>query len=312
MKILLHAVIHRLFQDHGVRTRILSDYGITSQPATAEDFATAIVAQLDQIAVSQPLAQRLTNAEVFRAAVKALGSNNRAWATFLRSEPRINELLYGYDPERTFEAFASGDLTIEQLKEHLPGQSSTNDARAIRSWASLLCSTGSFFDRLRQLGSDLQTLADKEFGCPIRESHLPLLVVGSLAGTATRRTPGLVRNHRNAILAKANKLPGMGYILASEFLRNLRFSAFKPDRHIQRLFDLWCPHANAHLESETSELLQLLGTRTTPLAKYLRYSLLGIKVTPPGVAISYVDNLVWLLGAYVEKKGHESNIQYLG
>jgi hypothetical protein len=50
---------------------------------------------------------------------------------------------------------------------------------------------------------------------------------------------------------------------------------------------------------------------TKDLSTYLTYSLMGISSSPPGVTFSYVDNLVWLLGAYVEKKGRESNHTYL-
>jgi hypothetical protein len=33
-------------------------------------------------------------------------------------------------------------------------------------------------------------------------------------------------------------------------------------------------------------------------------------VTPPGRTLSEVDNLVWALGAYVEKKGRENELVY--
>ena len=39
--------------------------------------------------------------------------------------------------------------------------------------------------------------------------------------------------------------------------------------------------------------------------------LAGIDLTPTGVEASEADNLIWLLGAYVERKGGESRERYL-
>jgi hypothetical protein len=47
------------------------------------------------------------------------------------------------------------------------------------------------------------------------------------------------------------------------------------------------------------------------MAKYLKYSLIGIEATPRGVPHSFTDNLVWLLGAYLERKGKESDTSYV-
>ena len=103
----------------------------------------------------------------------------------------------------------------------------------------------------------------------------------------------------------------MGYVLGSEFFRNLHWNAFKPDRHVQRLFDRWFPGAAASVQPEVQDLQNLLGRRTAPLSTYLTYSLIGLGATPPGVPASFTDNLVWLLGAYVEKKGKESDEAYV-
>ena len=89
----------------------------------------------------------------------------------------------------------------------------------------------------------------------------------------------------------------MGRVLASEFFRNLRWNAYKPDRHVQRLFDRWLPNAASRVQPEVRELQELLGSRERGLQMYLTYSLIGIEATPPGVPLSLADNLVWLLGA---------------
>jgi hypothetical protein len=103
----------------------------------------------------------------------------------------------------------------------------------------------------------------------------------------------------------------MGYALASEFLRNLGWTGFKPDRHVKRLFDNWLPNGTVEVEKEAQDLAQLIGHKDKDLYTYLAYSRLGVRVSPPSVPLSHVDNLVWLLGAYVEKKGKESDHVYL-
>ena len=311
MQIDLDTIRRRLFENAAVRSRILRDYGVTLQPAAPEEFADAIVGQFDQATAPRPLDQDLTNDDVFRAAVKALASNSRSWATFLRSEPRLRELLSGYSPAESHEAFNRGTLRLEDVKECLPGQSSTADATAIRKWALLLTRTDLYFHGIRQLGMDFHNFGIEKLGLQIPESRLPLLLLGFLAGTITRRTPQVVRAHRERLLLNGNDLPGMGYILASEFFRNLHFGAFKPDRHVQRLFNLWCPDARAQIEPEVGKLQQLLGRRASDLGAYLGYSLIGLEASPPNVPISYTDNLVWLLGAYVERKGQESKVVYM-
>jgi hypothetical protein len=103
----------------------------------------------------------------------------------------------------------------------------------------------------------------------------------------------------------------MGYVLASEFLRNLHWGAFKPDRHFKRLFQHWCPSALSLVEPEVQDLQRQLGRHAADLADYFRYSLVGIDATPKGTSITYADNSVWLLAANVERKGKETNVTYV-
>ena len=42
----------------------------------------------------------------------------------------------------------------------------------------------------------------------------------------------------------------------------------------------------------------------------LKFSLAGMAVTPKGCSFTRADNLVWALGAYVEKKNKESGEVY--
>lgn len=127
-------------------------------------------------------------------------------------------------------------------------------------------------------------------------------MLAALIGHPTGRPIGDVRRR---------KAPGMRPVLASEFLRNLGWNGFKPDRHVQRLLSRWCPEFVAEQDGRVDELCGILGTQAKDVRGFLRFSLAGIGLAPPDWLLSHVDNLVWALGAYVEKKGKESDRDYL-
>jgi hypothetical protein len=311
MTIDLDMIKNRLFANAKVRDRILRDYAVPRPVTTAEDFARSVVAQFDQAPSPNPLEQRLTNDEVFRAAVKAIASNSRAWATFLTSEPKLRGKLNNYCATPTHRAFAAGHLKLTEVSACLPGQSSGADSRAIEKWAGLLNDRQDWYSGVREAGSELRRIALERLGKPLPDSHLVLCLVALLAGPPpTRRVPRKLVELRDDLLVGRLKLPGMGYVLASEFLRNLHWNAFKPDRHVQRLFNKWFPDAIVTVQREVDALQDVLGWRSKDLAKYLTYSLIGIEATPAGIPHSFTDNLVWLLGAYLEKKNKESDTQY--
>ena len=60
-------------------------------------------------------------------------------------------------------------------------------------------------------------------------------------------------------------------------LRRVR-SGFKPDRHIQRLFDRWYPQGTAQVKPEIERLQRLIGRKIKDLGSYLTYSLVGISL----------------------------------
>ena len=151
MKLDLELIKQQLFSNSGVRQKIVRDYGFTVQPQDADAMAAELITQLEQSPVEDPLAQDLSNADVFRAAVKALSSNSRSWATFLKVEPKLSNLLGDYDPAYTHYVFEAGDLSIDDLKSCLPGQSSSADATAIRRWSQLLTKVEDYYGYIRNL-----------------------------------------------------------------------------------------------------------------------------------------------------------------
>lgn len=247
-----------------------------------------------------PVAVRgVSNAEVFRAGVRALASNSRAWSTFLKYEPTLTRLLLEYDPAGVKRAVETNRLGLPELKACLPGQTSTADARAILKWAEYLPGNSEYYPALVDLRHSFV-----EAG--VADHELTPLVAGFLGKVTPRR-----RQRVPPPTGMASwKLPGMGPVLGSEFLRNLRWSGFKPDRHIKRLFLRWFPDVVETCLPRTYELAGLIGTAAADLREFLLFSLVGASVTPEGHTFTEVDNLVWALGAYVEKKGKESDARY--
>lgn len=307
MEIDIPAIKARLFANETVRSRIARDYGLTTVPTNADGFAADVLHKLGQRPSQAPLDQEFSNTDVFRAAVRALGSNQRKWADYLRVEPQIAEVLCGFDPVES-----NRRARAEDIARWLPGQSKNADARAMIDWAKLLSSGVNYYQSIRRLGAAFRSLSANVYSEPLTDAELLLCIVGYLgkppskwAGadyldSATRELPYIYWKTR-----------GMGYVLASEFLRNLGWNGFKPDRHIARLLSRWLPEQGQIVLGSVHRLAALIGCTAQPLESYLTYSLIGNSVAPAGLPLSQVDNLVWLLGSYVEKKGLESADRYL-
>jgi len=289
----LEAVCDSLFRDPRVRERLARDYGFAA-PTTPAALRKALVASFEQVRVAESDSAPAGTSDVFRAAVRALGSNSRSWWKFVRGEPELRERLLDYDPGAAASAFAAGTLVTDDITRYLPGQTGSADARAIVKWAQLLADAQNYHAALLRLRDRLgHTKAEP--------SELPLLTAAILGSGASGPRGAEPPNGLSTW-----KAPGMGPILASEFLRNLHWSAFKPDRHIQRLLGRWFPDVLSENRERAQVLSQILGTNRTDLIRFLEYSLLGIAVTPRTSSFTEVDNLVWALGAYVERKGRES------
>jgi len=305
----IKAIKRKLFDTPIVRVRLQRDYMLSTAPADSDMLVDSLLTSLSQTPVKTPLDYSYTNANVFRAVVKALGSNSRAWASFLKHEDSLAEMLGGYDPSYTFNAVQRGELRSEDLAKCLRGQTSGKDANAILQWANLLAQDVDYYDFIRQLGHAYQCLANN-YRESLTDNELMLCIVGYI-GNPPKNWEGenflKVKKHFN------RKTPGMSYVLASEFMRNLGWDGFKPDRHVMRLFDRWLPEqlSSQLLRDRSQRLTMLIGRKDIKLSAYLKYSLIGADITPDNTPFSHADNLVWLLGAYVEKKGRESNHSYL-
>ena len=302
----LDLIEQRLFDDPNVRARLVKDYGLSPVPTTAAELSRGLITSFGQRPVSDPLDPNVSYRDVYRAAVLALASNSRSWSSFIAREPQLAELLRGYDPQAVASAVATGALTAGDLAACIPGQTSSADARAMIAWADLIANAGGYYQRVVAIARAFERAGAGE--------HEVVPCVSAFLGhppsdkTLAKCLPDLERPDG----LETWKAPGMGATLASEFLRNLGWSSFKPDRHIQRLFSRWFPDVVDGYHERAVELSALVGTRAKDVVAFFTFSLVGHEVTPPGRTLSEADNLVWALGAYVERKGRESGVVYWG
>lgn len=290
------AIAERLFCEERTRHRIERDYCIAAGAVSACEFVENVIMKLDQVPANDPLQPR-SNAQVFEAAVKALGSNSRTWASFLRNLQPLREMLGGFDP-----AHARG-VDPSALSKLFTGTTATRDADAIINWAVLLSDLAdhseNYYNFVVNLAAAIRERAQKS-GIDLPDERLMLCLVGHLIDEPPKKWEG----------PHVGKLAGMRFALGSEFFRNLGWNGFKPDRHVIRLLSRWVPETVQNQSSAANELLPLIGRETKELRELLGYSLAGIAITP-GTHYSRADNLIWLLGAYVEKKGRESHTRYV-
>jgi hypothetical protein len=287
----LGAIRERLFADPKNAQRIQRRYGLANELRGA-DLEREVLTSLDQqerdVTAHQPGAK-----EVFEAAVRALGSNSRNWVDFRRAEPTIRKALADYDPAAVVRT--SADELVETLRRALSGQTAGSDARAMPRWASLLMQHpdyGALLQRLRLHFLDSGAAA----GLQLRDSDLTALVAAALGCPP----PTLAQRFHDVPL----KVPGLGPTLASEFLRNLGWSGFKPDRHVRRLLEYWFGLDHPALMARAEVMARLIGSNRRDLVCFFFFSALGASKSPRDIPLNQVDQLVWLFGSVAQRKAH--------
>lgn len=292
MKINEAAIAEALFNK--ALPRLVKDYGLTEEPATPAALVETLLRELNQPAV-EDLHVPQSNSKVYCSAVRALGSGMRSWTRFIAAEPALKSALGNpehYDPS------TAAEIDPAVVVEHVPGISQTNTAKAIIAWARLLnADPAPYYKRLMGLYDYVTTFGNERLG-DIAD-HEVMIVVACLQC----HFDGPARVWEGPRL---NKWPGMGYALASEFLRNLGWSGFKPDAHIIRLFNAWGGDLVDEQHERAEALVGLTGRKSKELVEAAKYSLAGVAITPEGMSYSKADNLLWLLGSQVVK--NDTNI----
>lgn len=275
------------------RERIARDYGF-SVPATPEELSKLVLQAIDQKVCDNPLNEEYCNNAIFRAVVRTIGSNMRKWTTFLSNEQRIAQLLSDFQVREVVRE----PPKCSELAGLLPGQTMNADACAILIWVDRLCEKQNYYASVVQVATDIQHRF-KEHEGSVMPSHKLFLCVVAHFTDSSRRAAGY-------------KWPGMGFTLGSEFLRNLHWNGFKPDGHIKRLLNRWT-NGQIDVSPEISQLRRIIDRANRDLLDNLRWSFTGVEIAPDDYRanLSQFDNLIWLLGAYVEKKNEESEHNYV-
>lgn len=283
MKLDMRMVERRLFDC--AKDRICADYSL-DVPSSADELSLSVREALDQHVFEDPLSRSVSNDTVLLAATRALASNSRKWSVYLNNKKKISELLSHYSI-----ADIARPPHADDLSKLLPGLTSKADSRAILRWITVLGENADYYQSIVSVAKELIERSSQR-GTTLSQEELFLCVVGRYS----------------------NQWPGMRFALGSEFLRNLGWSGFKPDRHIKRLFNLWIPELvddNSALDDQAIVLTSIIENRNRDLIENLKFALAGIQISPKNYSYSATDNLIWLLGAYVEKKGRESRVAYI-
>lgn len=282
------------------------DYGLTGKYPTPSEFIDALVGSMNQQGLEDPTAKAWSPTDVFGAAVRSLGSNQTVWVRYLAAQHEVAAVLHDFDPSAVANDAANDEDIVRALAAALPSTAPKRTAPTIIAWAQLLHDEPDFFTYVQQLGAAILSSG------LLRTNDELLPVVATVLAT-----PGGPRRSREALARigapdrKDWKLPGMGFALASEFLRNLQWRGFKPDTHVKRLFGLWLKDQLPGFEDRASQLAEAVGVRTKEARENIQYSLAGLSITPPGESPSKIDNLVWLIGANIETKRHSTTNSYL-
>ena len=275
----LDRIREAIFADAPIAARIRTDYGVEGDhlgPALEGE----VIRRLEQIVVADPAALHPSDSAVFRAAVRALGSNSRAWTRYLKAERGIERILRGFDPAA---AARLPEDAAERISAELGGFTGNRDAAAMRAWGTHLVENPDYYRTHLLRARERVIRVAREADLDLHESEVTVITA-----------------HLTSRPGNPQRPPGMGSILASEFLRNLGWTGFKADRHVKRLFCKWygLEKAPARRAVRIAAQFSEYGSADLPA---LYFAVVGTEHSPGELPVSQVDNLVWLFGAYVDK-----------
>ena len=270
-------------------------YGVQEPFTDPSSFARRLIEAMQQPGVTNPTEIRKSPTEVFHAAVRSLGSNQTDWARYMAAEDAVSSVLHGFDPVAVTKARLDGRDIQADLVAALPRTTPGRTASRVLTWAENLTNEPGLYEDIQNLGRTIQAaggISDHEL--------LPMASLVLSADPLTRLSRQRLSDL--GIHDRTWKLPGMGFALTAEFLRNLGWEGFKPDTHVKRLFNHWIGEEQlTQFGTRAAVLAAVVGIRSRDSIRTLRYSLAGLAITPTGCSPSAIDNLVWLIGANVQR-----------
>ena len=297
----IERISERLFEQEKICERLCRNFCIEDVGDPVK-MANRLVNSMGQITPRDDVTEDLEDKRtvVFRAVALALASNMRQWSRVLNCLGKFESLLEQYDPAAFSREVDADCARIRDVEDCLGGQTARSDAAAIVKWAAMLEKNPGYLNALNKLKSDMEAR--------IHDGEVVPVLAAFLGSPPTKR---MRKRWPPPSEMESWKAPGMGMPLASEFLRNLHWEGFKPDRHIKRLIGRWFPEVVESKFGRADYLArEILSCGSKDVIIGLKFSLAGIAVTPNDCSFTKADNLVWALGAYVEKKNKESGEVY--
>lgn len=247
---------------------------------------------------SPPTEGRFTNQEIFRAATLAISSNSRSWARVSMHRHELCRELSNYVPERVVADIDRCKMIVAKI---LGGITAKADAKSIANWAIVLSTNPDYYSWLMERRELLVNSLNRKIHPELSYPETTAVVAASLGN---KRIIGATPESQPQLAT-----PGMGPTLASEFLRNLGWTGFKPDRHIIRLMRGWFPK-NVEVQERTNAICDGLRLHNNKTREFIYHSLLGARMTPQQESINTTDQLVWLYGAVTGTKHIAAHASY--
>ncbi len=281
-----------LFSDQEIRDAIISDYNLEKKPTNnANELANSLVASLGQAAKDNPESLTKSNSAVFKAAVLAIASSSTKWSYIQKKKKKIASTLCDFDPQSVQNS--PRDEIQQAIVDLLPGQNQTANANAILAWAKLLSNKSSFYNKV--ICNTYAEIIDRPSWSKIDpDKHYPMAVL-CMAGIFANPVNDWAK-------LKQYKFPGMLVPIACEFLRNLGWDGFKPDRHINRIVALWerelRDQHGEKVDESLCHLRDIIDTSSKTTLCPIKSAIYAIYATPKGVSYSETDNLLWAFVSY--------------
>ncbi len=288
-------LVKALFFDPTNASKVKRAYGV-QENIVGEQLRTAIFELLGQ-RPQDPILSTFSNDEVFERAVKAIGSNSRPWAAFFRRYDELRKDLFDFNVSKVVVHYGSDApiSNLAKLKTYFPGQTCSRDTEAVVAFAKSLSTKPMYYERLRA--------AHRHFAATIGPMETRFREASIAACTALLIGRLGYQARAESWLSLTYKVAGMGFAPATEFLRNLGWTGFKPDRHVISMLEKWYTNEEEEklIGHEIENIKRGFGSIAIEDERLVRKAILGAKTTPPDMEVNQADQLIWLYRSILGK-----------
>jgi 3-methyladenine DNA glycosylase Tag len=293
------SAVRAMYESYDIRTQIIRDYDLGNHSYdTCADFLEVLIEKLNQRPNQNIFSRDFSQSEIFELAIDAISSSGVKFSSVLRKKPQIRDALHGYD----YEAVAANpDEVFASLNGLITGQAEKPKKKAIVTWASILANNRNIGNFIATLAKHFHTKHDRH-GNDLVDMHVFLC----LAATLSKKPYIIVPDSVSEVFGISQDelaFPQMGLTICCEFLRNLGWSGFKPDRLIKKVFDDYYPSYREKFRPEADRILSLSGYGSdAETRRLIQCCLFGETLVPAGMPSSVADNIIWMSASIL---GHD-------